>query len=145
VHATTSEIPLWIQTIFVGAGAIAVFIGTLYTYIKRKLPPPPVHGDVAVVSATFADRETAEKLHRSLDGLCRHLCDTMDELQYLRREINSDSRNRNDTAHALIRALDQTGDAMIQTSDAMVNFVAFIQRRDAAHETPLKGGPHLSE
>lgn len=101
------------QQIFIGAGGFAVFCGTIYTYIKKARPA--AGSDVAVVSATFADKRTIEELIEALDGLAQS------------------ERRR---ASALVEHTEATR----QNTDALVNLLGFI-RRDA--NSPLRGGRHL--
>jgi hypothetical protein len=136
-------VPQWVQYVFVGATSLAIFVGTVFTYIKKAMPARPA-SEIAVVSAAFADREVAEKLHRSIEGLCAKLSSTTDEMQYLRRTINDDGRNRSDATRELAERLGRTSDELAGTRDALLNFASFITaqgRRDSS----LRGGPHLAE
>lgn len=107
--------PLWIQYIFVAAGAFAVFCGTLIGYVKKGRHAS-ASNDVAVVSAAFADKRTVERLIAAIE------------------DLHDVERRREERSRDLTEALREN-------TDAMLNMLAFIQKRDS--QTPLRGGDHL--
>lgn len=89
--AAPEHLALWIQYVFVFAGGLAVFVGTLFGYIKKGGNKHAQSNDVAVVSATFADRRTIEHLTDSMDRLERALHDSCEEERRTRLSIESNT------------------------------------------------------
>jgi hypothetical protein len=104
MHPSSPEAPAWIQYVIVSAGAVAVFVSTLVAYL-RKGKEADRGSEVAVVSATFADRRTIE-----------HLTDTIDRLE---RTINDEREERR-----------RERAAIIELTDALINITHFMRRND---------------
>lgn len=70
----------------------SVFVGTMLSYIKKGRQPTGAN-DVAVVSATFADRRTIEQLVDAIDRLERTNHELAEEERRSRisRDANTDA------------------------------------------------------
>jgi hypothetical protein len=101
MHPSQPDVPAWIQYVFVAASAVAVFLGTLMGYI-RKGKETGGSSDVAVVSATFADRRTIE-----------HLADALDRLERTNHELAEEERRNRLSIDA--------------NTDAMINMTRFLK------------------
>jgi hypothetical protein len=102
MHSSAADVPDWIQYVIVAASGIAVFSGTLIGYV-RKGKAVAGGSEVAVVSATFADRRTIE-----------HLADTIERLERTMFEEAEEARR-------VRQALDQN-------TDALINLTRFLKR-----------------
>ena len=98
-----ADAPSWVQYIIVAAGGVGVFVGTVYSYIKKG-KQASAGSEVAVVSAAFADRRTVEVL-----------ADALERLERSTHELCEESR--------------RTRYAIEQSTDAQVNMLRFMKGR----------------
>lgn len=110
MHPASPDPQSWIQYVLVAAAGIAVFVGTIFQYIKKG-KAPSAGDDVAVVSATFADRRTIEHLAEALD----------------RHERALDRHER--SVHDLCEESRRTREAVASNTDAQINMLAFMKGR----------------
>lgn len=90
-------------------GSLAVFIGTIWSYI-RKGKQASAGSEVAVVSATFADKKTIDRLSDAIEGQTKAQRDAADEDRRLRL------------------AVEDCTEAVKASTDATVNMIRFITR-----------------
>lgn len=88
---------------------LAVFLGTIVSYV-RKGRQAARGGEVAVVSATFADKKSIEKLTEAIDDQTKADRDAADEARRLRH------------------AIDENTEAVKASTDATVNLIRFVTR-----------------
>ena len=90
MHPAPPDVPAWIQYVIVSAGGLAVFVSTILGYIKSGKGKSPTN-DVAVVSATFADRRTIEGLSEALDRLERTMHEFSEESRRVRQSVDANT------------------------------------------------------
>jgi hypothetical protein len=104
-----ADVPEWAKLLVGAAMVFGAFVGTILQYIKTGKQSTPTN-DVAVVSATFADRKTIEHL--------------AEKIEHLTTALEREERTLHDFAEESRR----TRQSIDANTDAQINLLRFMNR-----------------